>query len=176
MVYGQMLSCMPMAGRSPVPEAVGADVLLADGVGFVMPNAYHETPSRHGRSYRIRGAAKPSYDTIVVQRREQGGPMLLDEALETVLHQLEPLEHFDLLDVQLLFVGPHLAMSYACDFDHLEVPRRQWGVLVATEHGIVAIFMTSPKETFNEASDDYMSLFHSLHATPAGTAPNPGQL
>jgi len=167
--------CGAMHSGTGQSEAVGKEIVLPDGIAFGVPNAYRETPVKSGRSFRLRGASKPSYESIVVQRRQMGAPTLLDEALSHALMRLEALENFDLLDVQLHFVGPHLALTYAADFDLLEVPRRQWGVLIGTEAGIVAIFMTSPKETFHEASDDYMSLLHSLHAVPAPAAPSDGQ-
>jgi len=163
--------CGPAGPGAGQPQGVGKEILLDDGIGFAVPNAYHETPTPSGRTFRVRGASKPSYETIVVQRREMGSPALLDDALSQALVRLEALDNFDLLDVQLHFVGPHLALTYAADFDLLEVPRRQWGVLIGTEAGILAIFMTSPKETFHEASEDYMSLLHSLHAVAAPAAP-----
>ena len=163
--------CGPMGPSAVQPEAVGKEILLDNGIGFAVPNAYHETPVKSGRTFRVRGASKPSYETIVVQRREMGSPALLDDALGQALMRLEAQDNFDLLDVQLRFVGPHLALTYAADFDLLEVPRRQWGVLIGTEAGILAIFMTSPKETFHEASEDYMSLLPSLHAVAAPAAP-----
>jgi hypothetical protein len=170
------MGCGPLGPGAVQPQAVGKEVLLDSGIGFEVPNAYHETPAGNGRTFRMRGASKPSYETIVVQRREMGSPTLLDDALGQALMRLEAQDNFDLLDVQLRFVGPHLALTYAADFDLLEVPRRQWGVLIGTDAGLLAIFMTSPKETFHEASEDYMSLLHSLHAVAAPATPSDGHL
>lgn len=171
------LNCAPSSPVARSLEAPGKSVLLEDGVSFWVPADYHEMPNTQGRSFRMRGSAKASYDTIVVQRREPGAPMLLDQALSDILSRLEALEQFDLLDVQLHYVGPYLSITYAADFGLLDVARRQWGVLIGTDTGILAIFMTSPKDTFFEASDDYLSLLHSLSvvspapATVEGPAP-----
>lgn len=146
-------------------EAVGADVLVGDNLAFMLPQAYREVASAHGRAYQSYDGAKAKHDTIVIQRRETGYPAQLDEALETLLSRLEQLDHFDLLDVQLSHVGRHLALSYAADFEHLEVQRRQWGILIGTDTGILAMLMTSPKDTFHEATDGYLSLLRSLHVT-----------
>lgn len=162
--------CRPTGTNQVQLEALGEDVLLSDGLAFVLPAGFRAVPSTQGQVFLGRASAKAAYDTITVQRREEGHPALLDGALETLLGQLEPLEQFDLLDVQLSHVGPYLALSYAVEFEHLEAPRRQWGALIGTDTGILAIVMTSPKESFHEATDDYLSLLGSLHVAYGATA------
>ena len=169
---GAMPGCHLGPGAIDVPGPVGREVLLPDGLGFTMPNAYHESTSRLGRTYRVRGAATPSYSTIVVQSRAAGYPVALDEAAALTLARLEQLDNFDLIDEQLLFVGDDLALVYAADFDLLDVRRRQWGVLIATPQGLTAVMMTSPLEAFAAASDDYLTVLHSLHKVDV--TPPPG--
>lgn len=164
-------ACHWRLGSAQSPGPVGREVLLPDGLAFTMPNAYHESTSRLGRTYRVRGAAVPSYDTIVVQSREAGYPVALDEAAALTLARLEELDNFDLLDEQLMVVGSHLALVYAADFDLLDVRRRQWGVLIATPTGLTAILMTSPHDAFLAASDDYATVLHSLHMVDATPPP-----
>jgi hypothetical protein len=153
--------------EAELQEPEGKDVILGDGVALTIPVAYHEVAARTGRAFRLRGAQGPSYSTIVVQSRTSDHPILLDDALGLTLARLEALENFDLLDVQLFFVGRHLAVSYAADFDLLDVRRRQWGVLIFTARGLDAIIMTNPQDAFNTASSDYFSLISSLHNVDA---------
>lgn len=144
------------------PENLGKDVFMPDGLAMTVPAVYHESVGNTGRTFRIRGGAQASYNTIHVQNSDVGVTVPVDEAFSMVLARLRAQDKFDLLDVQLSFIGPYLALSYAADFSWLDVPRRQWGVLVERPHGIVAILMTAPIDRFLQAASDFQSVFDSL--------------
>ena len=108
------------------------------------------------------------------QRRASGETLGLDETFSLLLAELSRQENFDLAAIELHYVGEALSLVYAAKFTLLDVPRRQWGVLVDGDDGITAVMMTAPADNFAEVSLDFAALVASLHyAAPKAPAPHP---
>lgn len=162
-VLAASLACSPAGKPWQPPTEVGKDVYLDDGLGFTLPVAFHEVGGL-GRNFRERGASEASFSSIHVQQVQAGTPLPLDEAFSMVLGRLRSQQKLDLLDEQLRFVGDELALSYVADITVLDVPRRQWGVLIGRPEGLVALFLTVPLDHFDDAALDFQGVLDSLHA------------
>jgi hypothetical protein len=144
------------------PAEAGKDVFFDDGIGLTLPVAFHEVAGGPGRTFRERGASEDSYATVHVQQLHVGTPLALDEAFAMVLGRLREQQKVDLQDEQLRFVGRELALSYVADVTLLDVPRRQWGVLVGRPQGLFGLFLTAPAAQFADSALDFQGVLDSL--------------
>ena len=151
----------PNATPKAEPDA-SRTIYLGDGFSFRLPAAYHEVTTGQGRTFRLRGGAKPSYSTVHVQRRLAGQPVGLDETFSLLLADLTRQDNFDLSSMELQVVGRSLALVYAARFSLLDVPRHQWGALLDGPQGITAVFLTAPQDGFADASLDFLAVLASL--------------
>lgn len=174
LLAGVLVCCAPR-GTPAEPELEAGRVLQVEGgTSFVLPAAYHEVTAASGRTFRLRGGARPSYSTVHVQRRASGEKLGLDETFSLLLAELSRQDSFDLAAIELHYAGEALCLVYAAKFTLLDVPRRQWGVLVDGDDGITAVMMTAPTDNFAEVSLDFAALVASLHyAAPRVPAPHP---
>lgn len=158
--------CAPRGTPAPPQAEAGRVVALQGGLSFVLPPAYHEVTAASGRTFRLRGGAKPSFATVHVQRRASGETLGLDETFSLLVAELSRQDNFDLAALELHYAGEALCLVYAAKFTLLDVARRQWGVLVDGVDGITAVMMTAPTDGFAEVSLDFAEVLASLHYAP----------